>query len=103
MGFRREKDSLGGKKVPASAYYGIFTQRALENFPISGWKPDREFLYSLAEIKLAAAQANMELKVIARRVGKAIVKAAGEVLAGKFDGEFVLDAFTAGAGTPFNM
>jgi len=103
MKFRTEKDSLGAKKVPASAYYGIFTQRALENFPISGWKPDREFPYSIAEIKLAAAQANMELKVIARRVGKAIVKAAREVLAGKFDGEFVLDAFSAGAGTPFNM
>jgi aspartate ammonia-lyase len=101
--FRKETDSLGEKSVPANAYYGIFTQRALENFPPSGLKPDREFLYSIAEIKLAAAKANFELGLLEKKVAKAIEKAAREVLHGDFDRELVLDAITAGAGTPFNM
>src|SRR5262245_28380587 len=99
---RKERDALGEKSVPAGAYYGIFTQRALENFPSSGLKPDREFLHSIAEIKLAAAKANSELGLLDRKIAKAIERAAREVLRGDFDRELVLDAMTAGAGTPFN-
>lgn len=101
--FREERDSIGPKRVPADAYYGIFTQRALENFPISGLRPSRELIESIIEIKLAAARANAELGVLDARLARAIIRAAKEALRGRFDGEFVLGVFTAGAGTPFNM
>ncbi|HVR75219.1 MAG TPA: aspartate ammonia-lyase [Planctomycetota bacterium] len=103
MKVRREKDSLGTIAVPAAAYRGAFTQRALENFPISGSRPDMELFRSIAKIKIAAAEANVKLGVLPRRIGEAISRAGREVVDGKFDGEFVLDAFTAGAGTPFHM
>jgi aspartate ammonia-lyase len=101
--FRTERDSIGVKNVPADAYYGIFTQRALENFPIGGSRPSWELIESIIEIKLAAARANSELKVLSPRLAGAIIRAAREALRGRFDGEFVLGVFTAGAGTPFNM
>jgi aspartate ammonia-lyase len=101
--FRTERDSIGSKKVPADAYHGIFTQRARENFPISGWRPARELIESIIEVKLAAARANAELGVLDARCARAIIRAAREALRGRFDGEFALDVFTAGAGTPFNM
>jgi aspartate ammonia-lyase len=101
--FRKERDSIGAKDVPADAYHGIFTQRALENFQISGWRPSKELTRSIIEIKLAAAEVNARLGVLDARLSRAIVRAAREALAGRFDGEFVLDVFTAGAGTPFNM
>ncbi|MBI2108208.1 aspartate ammonia-lyase [Candidatus Woesearchaeota archaeon] len=101
--FRTEKDVLGEVEVPLNSYYGSFTKRAKENFRISGIKAHREFLFSLASVKKAAAISNMELKQLDKALGDAIVKAADEVIAGKFDDEFVLDVYQAGAGTPFNM
>src|SRR5688572_2090736 len=103
MEFREERDSIGPKKVPAEAYFGIFTQRARENFPVSGFEPEKRFIESIIEIKIAAARANRRLGLLDVRREKAIVRAAEEALAGTFYQEFILDAFTAGAGTPFHM
>jgi len=103
MDYRIEKDVMGEIKVPASSYYGAFTERAKINFQISGIKAHKEFLVSLATIKKAVALANMELKQLDDKFGNAIVKAADEVINGKFDSYFILDVYQAGAGTPFNM
>ena len=103
MGFRVEKDVMGEVKIPADSYYGAFTQRAKDNFQISGIKAHKEFLVALATIKKAAAMANIELKQLDEKIGKSIVKAADEVIQGKFDDYFILDVYQAGAGTPFNM
>ncbi|MEK6949403.1 MAG: lyase family protein, partial [Nanoarchaeota archaeon] len=103
MDYRIEKDVMGEVKVPSNSYYGAFTQRAKENFKISGIRAHKEFLVSLATIKKASALANMELKQLDEKTGNAVVKAADEVIAGKFDSFFVLDVYQAGAGTPFNM
>ena len=103
MDYRIEKDAMGEVKVPANSYYGAFTQRAKENFQISGIRAHKEFLVSLATIKNAAALANMELKQLDDELGNAIVMAADEVINGKFDSHFILDVYQAGAGTPFNM
>jgi len=101
--YRTEKDVMGEIKVPADSYYGAFTQRAKINFQISGIRAHKEFLVALATIKKAAALANMELKQLDEKIGNSIVKAADEVIEGKFDDYFVLDVYQAGAGTPFNM
>lgn len=101
--FRTEKDVLGEVKVPLNSYYGAFTQRAKENFQISGIKAHKEFLFSLASIKKAAAMSNIQLRQLDEKVGNAIINAADEVIAGKLNNEFVLDVYQAGAGTPFNM
>src|SRR3989338_5447978 len=103
MNYRIEKDVMGEIDVPANSYYGAFTERARINFQISGIKAPKEFLVSLATIKKAAALANMELKQLDDELGNAIVKAADEVIAHKFDSYFILDVYQAGAGTPFNM
>ncbi len=103
MNYRIEKDVMGEVKVPDGSYYGAFTARAKENFQISGIRAHKEFLVSLATIKKAAALANMELKQLDDKLGNAIVKAADEVISGKFDSYFILDVYQAGAGTPFNM
>ena len=103
MDYRIEKDVMGEIKVPANSYYGAFTERARINFQISGIKAHKEFLVSLATIKKAAALANMELKQLDDELGNAIVKAADEVINGRFDSYFILDVYQAGAGTPFNM
>jgi fumarate hydratase class II len=103
MKFRTEMDSMGEMKVPRNAYWGPETQRAIENFPISGLRFPRIFLRALAMIKMAAAQVNMELGLLERRLGRAIVQAAREVLEGKFDHQFVLDIFQTGSGTSTNM
>ena len=100
---RTEKDVMGSIEVPTDSYYGAFTQRAKINFQISGIKAHKEFLVALATIKKAAALANMELKQLDEKIGNAIVKAADELIEGKFDSYFVLDVYQAGAGTPFNM
>src|SRR3989338_6813235 len=94
---------MGEIEVPADSYYGAFTQRAKINFQISGIRAHKEFLVALATIKKAAAFANIELKQLDEKIGNAIIKAADEVIEGKFDEYFVLDAYQAGAGTPFNM
>jgi aspartate ammonia-lyase len=100
---RQEKDSLGQVKVPADAYYGAQTQRAIKNFNISGLKAHPVFVDSYAQIKKAAALTNAELGVLDKTIAGAIAKAANEILAGKLKEQFVVDIFQAGAGTSFNM
>ncbi len=98
-----EKDSLGNKQVPASAYYGIQTARALENFPVSGMRSHPLFVRAYVLIKKAAAQVHEGLGLLEPDVARAIVSAADEVLEGKLADQFVVDVFQAGAGTSFNM
>src|SRR3972149_8145117 len=100
---RIEKDSLGEVKVPADALYGAQTQRAVENFPISGLKPWRAFIWSIAAIKRAAAEVNADLGLLDKKKADAISKAAAEVMEGKWDAHFVVDPFQAGAGARHNM
>jgi len=102
-GFRIEKDSMGEMRVPSDALYGAQTQRAVENFPISNLRFPREFVRAMGLIKLAAARANMDLGLLDRTVGDAIVKAAQEVIDGELDRHFVLDIFQTGSGTSTNM
>lgn len=100
---RVERDSLGELEVPGDALYGVQTQRAVLNFPISGILPWRAFIWSMAIIKLAAAEVHMELGLLDEARGKAIGSAAQEVIEGRWDGQFVVDPFQAGAGTSHNM
>ncbi len=101
--FRLEKDSLGELPVPGKAYYGIQTLRAFRNFPISGIPPKKSFIDATAMVKKAACMANMGLGLIDKKRGAAILKAADEVIAGRFHGEFIVDVYQAGAGTSHNM
>ena len=101
--YRTESDSLGKKKVPSSAYYGIQTQRAIENFPISGVLHAPEFLDSFIIIKKSAAKTNTKLKLLDKKLSSAIIKTSDEILSGKFRDQFVVDVFQMGAGTSFNM
>jgi len=101
--YRTEKDSLGEKKVPAEAYYGIQTQRAVENYPISGYRAHPMLIRAMGMIKKAAALANRELKLVEEKRAAAIIQAAEEVMAGKLDDQFVVDVYQAGAGVSFHM
>ncbi|MGE5701175.1 MAG: class II fumarate hydratase [Clostridia bacterium] len=101
--YRIMKDSLGEVKVPREAMYGAQTQRAVENFPISGLRLPRAFIRAQAIIKASAAAANMRLNQLDPKLGAAILQAAEEVIAGRWDSHFVVDAFQAGAGTSQNM
>ena len=103
MKWRIEHDTLGDVNVPRDAYYGAQTQRAAENFPVSGLRLPASFIRAQAIIKLAAAKANMAAGVLETEIGDALVCAAEEVMAGRFDNEFVVDVFQAGAGTSQNM
>jgi aspartate ammonia-lyase len=103
MQTRTEADSLGKRKVPKDAYYGIQTLRAIENFPVSGLKAPEEFIRAYVLVKKASALANMQVGWLDSETGKTIVKACDEVLSGKLMGQFVVDVFQAGAGTSFNM
>ncbi len=103
MALRVERDSLGTKRVPSSAYYGIQTVRAVSNFPISGLRLQPEMVRAFALIKKAAAGANGQLRLLPRRHAAAIIRAADEVLKGRFDSQFIVDVYQAGAGTSFNM
>ena len=103
MKTREERDPLGVRDVPADAYYGIQTLRAVENFPVSGRRERPELIAAYTLIKKAAAQANMTLGILDRQKGEAIIAAADEVLAGTFADQFPVDIFQAGAGTSFNM
>ncbi len=100
---RIERDSLGEIRVPANALYGAQTQRAVENFPISGLKPWPAFIWSMAMIKRAAAEVNRDLGLLEERPANAIIQAAQEVIDGKWNDQFVVDPFQAGAGTSHNM
>mgnify|MGYP001815079143 FL=1 len=112
--YRIEKDSLGDVQVPADAYWGAQTQRAIINFPITGLKPYPAFIWSMAMIKRAAAEVNSDLDLYKDRqigdkvisgdeIAKAINEAADEVVEGKFNDQFVVDPIQAGAGTSHNM
>src|SRR6187431_2566936 len=103
MKFRIERDPLGDVRVPADAYYGAQTRRAVENFPISGLTAPSELIVATVQIKKAAAEANTALGRLPRDVASAIVRAADEVLAGKLRDQFRVDVYQAGAGTSHNM
>jgi fumarate hydratase class II len=103
MGMRTEKDSLGEVQVPEDALWGAQTQRAVENFPVSGLKPWRAFIWSMAMVKRSAAEVNGQLGLLDAEKAGAIVRAADEVLNGDWDSHFVVDPFQAGAGTSHNM
>jgi fumarate hydratase class II len=94
---------MGPVKVPKEAYYGAQTQRAVENFPVSGWRFGREFLYALGLIKYASAKTNFELGLLGKRIVKAIGQASQEVMEGRWDKQFVVDIFQTGSGTSTNM
>ena len=103
INYRIERDSLGELQVPAQALYGIQTRRAELNFPISGLKPWKAFIWSMGMIKLAAARVNSALGLLPLELTNAIFQAAGEVVEGRWDEQFVVDPFQAGAGTSHNM
>ena len=101
--YRIEKDSMGPVNVPKEVYYGAQTQRAIDNFPISGWRFERELIYALGLIKYGAAKVNSELGLLEGRMARAIQKASDEVMRGKWDAEFVVDIFQTGSGTSTHM
>lgn len=103
MATRTEHDSLGSKEVPADAYYGIQTARALENFPVSGLREHPSLIKAYVLIKKAAALAHQDLGVLDEERGDAIIQAADEVLRGGLRDQFVVDVFQAGAGVSFHM
>ncbi len=102
-GFRVEHDSMGEVRVPAAAKYAAQTQRAVENFPISGERLERRHIRALGLIKAAAATVNAELGVLQRPMAEAIAAAAGEVAEGRWDEHFPVDVFQTGSGTSSNM
>jgi aspartate ammonia-lyase len=103
MKVRVERDPLGEVRVPAAAYYGAQTRRALDNFPISGLTAPSELVVATVQIKKAAAAANGALRRLPVKIARAITAAADEVLAGKLRDQFVVDIYQAGAGTSHNM
>jgi aspartate ammonia-lyase len=100
---RSEKDSLGVKRIPADVYYGIQTARAVENYPISGMRAHPTLIRAIGMVKQAAAEANRSLGLVDEKRAKAIAEAAKEVVAGKWNDQFVVDVFQAGAGVSFHM
>ncbi|RMF31635.1 MAG: aspartate ammonia-lyase [Candidatus Nitrosothermus koennekii] len=103
MEFRIDKDSLGEVQIPKDAYYGPFTARAIKHYNVTGLRMHEKMIKAFVMIKRSAALANMELNVLDKEKGEAIVKAADEILAGKLLDQFVVDAINSGAGTAFNM
>jgi fumarate hydratase class II len=103
MEFRIEHDTMGEVKVPKDALYSAQTQRAVENFPISGSTLEKAHIAALAQIKKAAALANAKLGVLDQKIADAISKSADEVITGKHDGEFPVDIYQTGSGTSSNM
>lgn len=100
---RIEKDSLGELEVPTEAWYGIQTARAIDNFPISGRRPDADFVHAHIRIKRAAAVANCQTDWLTEQQRDAIIEACDKILAGEYMDQFVVDRFQAGAGTSHNM
>jgi len=103
MKIREEQDSMGSVKVPADAYFGAQTQRASDNFPISGLRLPLAFMRALALIKKCAAGVNRDLGLLDQKLAGAIEAAAQEVLVGAFDDQFIVDVFQTGSGTSSNM
>ncbi len=101
--FRTEKDSMGEMRVPEDCLYGASTQRAVENFPVSGIRFSRSFIHAIGSIKAAAARTNRDLGLLEAPQAEAIERASREVAEGKHDGHFVLDIFQTGSGTSTNM
>ncbi|MBT8100045.1 MAG: aspartate ammonia-lyase, partial [Gammaproteobacteria bacterium] len=101
--FRIEHDSMGELKVPEDALWGAQTQRAVENFPISGQPMPRPFISALGLVKWAAAGANAELGLLSNKLAVAVQKAALEVADGAHDRHFPIDVFQTGSGTSSNM
>ena len=99
---RTERDTMGEMQVPAEAYYGASTQRAVLNFPISNLRYPPDFIHILGRIKRAAAQANQELELLDPQIAEAIVRAASDVVDGKLDAHFPVDLFQTGSGTSTN-
>ena len=102
-GYRIEKDSLGEMKVPEDALYGAQTQRAVENFPISGQLFGRHFIEALGRIKKSAAEAYAELGILDEKIADSVAIAAAEVAEGKWDNQFIVDIYQTGSGTSTNM
>src|SRR5688500_378147 len=110
-GFRTEHDSMGDVQVPAQAYYGAQTQRAVENFPVSGWTLRPELIHAMGLVKWAAGVANRDLGKLTKtgknKLGdqqvQALLDAAGEVAAGNFDEQFPIDVCQTGSGTSSNV
>src|SRR5205807_8988014 len=101
--YRVESDTMGEVKVPNSAYYGAQTQRAVENFPISGVRLPKDFIRAMALVKLAAVKANMQLELLEPKKGEAIASAAKEIMEGSLYEQFVVDVFQTGVGMSTNM
>src|SRR5438874_9526365 len=100
---RQEKDSIGLKDIPAHVYYGVQTARAVENYPISGMRAHPTLIKAFGMVKKAAAEANKSLGLVDDKRANAIISAADEVINGKWNQEFVVDVFQAGAGVSFHM
>nr|WP_295973600.1 aspartate ammonia-lyase [uncultured Bacillus sp.] len=101
--FRIEKDSLGEKEVPIEAYYGIQTLRAIENFPITGYRIEEGLIQALGIVKKCSALANAEIGQLDSKIAEVIIKASEEVAEGKWSEEFIIDPIQGGAGTSINM
>jgi len=101
--FRIEKDFLGEKQVPVEAYYGVQTIRAVENFPITGYRIDQALIKAMAMVKKASAYANAEIGQLDPKIAKAIMAAADEVIEGSLHDQFIVDPIQGGAGTSINM
>jgi fumarate hydratase class II len=100
---RFEENSMGRLRVPEDAYWGVQTQRAIENFPISGIRLPREFIWALGLVKMTAAEANVSLGLLDQKIGCAVAQAAKEVADGTWDSQFLVDVFQTGSGTSTNM
>src|SRR5687767_14289159 len=101
--FRVEKDTMGEMRVPKNAYYAAQTQRAVENFPVSGQPMPPEFVHALGLVKLACARVNRRLGKLDGKLAEAVEQAAREVSEGMWDREFPIDVFQTGSGTSSNM
>jgi fumarate hydratase class II len=101
--YRIEKDSMGEVKVLKDAYWGAQTQRAIENFPVSGIVFTRVFIRSLGMIKHACASVNREFHLLQSHIADAIIRSSDEVIGGKFDNQFPVDIFQSGSGTSTTM
>ena len=103
MKYRSDRDSLGSVKIPADAYYGPFTGRAIKQYHVTGQRSHPYLIKSFVMIKRSAAIANMKAKKLDSKQGNVIVKACDKILAGKYQDQFVVDMINSGAGTAFNM